>query len=140
MQTVDATVRGVVAGRDPGERNLHVRLLSSDTSDADETEVSDLASKIVQLSRLKHARDGEGVDSEIGRGLPFRVGYLHYPDFIKGVMYGFGAFCDLPEGGDMPETPEILAKEGIAMGATTAPLDLPENPCHEWCPYGGADA
>lgn len=121
-----AVQRMITAGaKDSPGRGGNVRILLFETTENGPGDDSDLAAKIVQLSRLKHARDGGIVDSEVYRPLPVKVDCLHRPDFLKGVIYGFGPFCNLPEDGKRPENLRALAEEGIELGGSNPPLDLP---------------
>ncbi len=108
-------------------RDINVRLLVLDIDAVQEPEPTGLASTIVELSRLKHSRDASSVDSEIYRPLPGTVDELHRPDFLKGIMYGFDAFCRIEEGADLPETLRVLQEEGITVGAAAPLLDLPDD-------------
>lgn len=122
---VDAALQEFVAHNSDSALEMRVEVCSFSTYTGPDAVPSARAEALVQLTRVKHSKSGQAVDTELYGSLPVAVDKWHRPDYVKGIAYGFDRFCVI-EGGKFPETLERLHGEDISLGATVPLLDSEE--------------
>jgi hypothetical protein len=120
----EKTVRNFAAMRPEALPDAQVHLWTLAGPYDQESAPSEVAKAIVNLTRLKHAREGDSVESALYAPLPVRVDKWHRPDYVKGLMYGFQPFCVIDPDEELSPTIKLFKDEGIELGASLPLLEL----------------